>query len=162
VDKGDRAEKTPVPSSVLRFPTCQPIKRGVSRRLLHSAFCLLHWPRFRVKLDQAQSRRVKARKKIYGPAAGVRPPLSVPPVQGDAMNHETNCQGSRVGEMSDADLGIANIQHRTLNIEYGEEARPAFDDVKASQARSDLIKAKIIFFGLDGECPSHSCKVTPC
>ena len=64
--------------------------------------------------------------------------------------------------MSDADLGIANIQHRTLNIEYGEEARPAFDDVKASQARSDLIKATIIFFGLDGECPSHSCKVTPC
>ena len=31
-----------------------------------------------------------------------------------------------------------------------------FDSVKASQARSDFIKATIIFFGLDGECPSLS------
>jgi hypothetical protein len=44
----------------------------------------------------------------------------------------------------------------------GVHACPTFDAVKASQARSDLIKATIIFFGLDGECPSLSCKVTPC
>jgi hypothetical protein len=31
-----------------------------------------------------------------------------------------------------------------------------FDCVRASQARSDFIKATIIFFGLDGECPSLS------
>lgn len=64
--------------------------------------------------------------------------------------------------MHDMDLETSNTEHSTPNIESwmttrdpadGVHARPTFDSVKASQARSEFIKATIIFFGLDGECP---------
>ena len=62
-----------------------------------------------------------------------------------------------------------NIEHPTPNIEAerlahgpadGVHACATFDAVKASQARSSLIKASIIFFGLDGDCPSLSDNLT--
>jgi hypothetical protein len=73
-------------------------------------------------------------------------------------------------------MGTPNIEHRTLNVEgaiqTGELAAilnrvavadcgyvEGFDSVKASQARSDLIKATIIFFGLDSNCPCPSCNL---
>jgi hypothetical protein len=79
------------------------------------------------------------------------------------MNHEalgTSDAALRSAAGGNAGWETSNIQHSTPNIEFGEEACPTFDAVKASQARSDFIKATIIFFGLDGDCPSHSGKVT--
>jgi len=79
------------------------------------------------------------------------------------MNHEalgTSDAALRSAAGGDANFRTFNSQHSTLNIEVGEEARAAFDDVKASQARSDFIKATILFFGLDGECPSQSGNLT--
>ena len=83
--------------------------------------------------------------------------------------------------MHDAIWGTSNIQHRISDVEgasavlgtpeencaaIGTESRNAavadrryietFDAVKASQARSALIQATIIFFALDSECPSPS------
>ena len=71
------------------------------------------------------------------------------------------CRGGAAD--GNANFRTFNSQHSTLNIETeipargpadGVHARHTFDAVKASRARSDLIKATIIFFGLDGECPS--------
>ncbi len=49
----------------------------------------------------------------------------------------------------------SNIQHPTPNIEVGEAERLAFDNIRASQARADLIAFTKTFFGLDSECPSQ-------
>ena len=86
--------------------------------------------------------------------------------------------------MNDHAWGTSNIEHRTPNVEVGATAcgeaasrrdladagHPTVEydgqmaavadrrymEIKASQARSDLIKATIIFFGLDSDCPCHS------
>jgi len=84
------------------------------------------------------------------------------------MNHEAlgTSDAALRSAAGEAIWEISNLEHSTSNIEVGRSARedacPTFDGVKASQARSDFIKATIIFFGLDGECPSRSGKVTPC
>jgi len=85
--------------------------------------------------------------------------LSVPPGILSGMNHEFICQGTRVErQRADGELRsweTSNIQHPTPNIEVGEAERLAFDNVKASQARADLIAFTKTFFGLDSECPSQ-------
>ena len=60
------------------------------------------------------------------------------------MNHETNCEGMSVAEMRDADLGTSNPPSprlRRTGIEFGEESRAAFDDVK-DQAKQAVIRDK--------------------
>lgn len=101
------------------------------------------------------------------------------------MNHTSLGISDGAGESAAVETiwETSNVEHPTPNIEGGkedmaavvpprrdcyleaeaarEDVRPtmhpiAHDSVKASQARSDFIKATIIFFGLDSDCPSES------
>jgi hypothetical protein len=72
------------------------------------------------------------------------------------MEHQTpNAEGEIAARL--AVLETLNPQPSTLNLELA--AFPTFDADQASQARSDLIRATIIFFWLDSDCPSHSAKL---
>lgn len=68
------------------------------------------------------------------------------------MNQQTECRGSAGAE----ELNYAAVADRRYMGAAREDTRPTFDSIKASQARSELIKATIIFFGLDHECPCPS------
>ena len=77
------------------------------------------------------------------------------------MNNETDYQGTGVECRDAGGASASRIQTSVLDVgcsmfDVSHPAPPAFDNVKASQARSDLIKATIIFFGLDSDCPSES------
>jgi len=81
------------------------------------------------------------------------------------MNHETECQGTGV---EGRELGEVNLFPISM-LDVGCSACPcgshldvppstpcpAFDETRASQARSDLIRVTKIFFGLDSEGPSQ-------
>jgi hypothetical protein len=95
------------------------------------------------------------------------------------MNHEAlgistddlrRTEAEMIWETSNLESDAGETPALPGNIEVGtarEDARLTIqltdhDCVRARQAREDFIRATIIFFGLDGECPSHSGKVTPC
>jgi hypothetical protein len=73
------------------------------------------------------------------------------------MGMQNNSPGILVEELNR--MEATEKMAAVADCRYREDAHPALpiiDELRASQARSEFIKATIIFFGLDGECPSHS------
>jgi hypothetical protein len=76
------------------------------------------------------------------------------------MHNNTECQGTGVegresGEVS-ANLFPISMLDVGCSLLDVPPIPPAFEETRASQARSDLIQFTKIFFGLDNECPSHT------
>jgi hypothetical protein len=83
------------------------------------------------------------------------------------MNHTTSgiSKDDLASAAGEAIWGASNPAMTRPDFESGKEDMAAVADhryidaldfVKASRARSDFIKATIIFFGLDGGCPALS------
>jgi hypothetical protein len=82
-----------------------------------------------------------------------------PDPSGILAGMQNNSQGTTVEELNNAAVTQMAAVTDCRYIEETARARPTLpivDEFKASQARSEFIKATIIFFGLDGECPSQS------
>ena len=104
------------------------------------------------------------------------------------MNHETKCRGIKDWGTSNVERRTLNIEWCRRDADASDEgpcdlARKEFttylekedlaaiadcryidaldfDCIKAKQAREEFIKTTIIFFGLDGECPSLECTLS--
>lgn len=74
------------------------------------------------------------------------------------MNHETKYQAE--AEVCQNAGGASVLASRLQSSAFDVSPVPAFDETKASQARSDLIAFTKIFFGLDNQCPSPSANLS--